>query len=103
MKTSTKILLFLAVVVLFASCAVPVHIDTCVAGQKLYGFWNGLWHGLTAGISFIGSLINPEKYVVYAVNNNGGWYDFGFLLGAGTALGSSTKVRTRRKTKPSFV
>jgi hypothetical protein len=43
---------------------------------------------MTAGISFIGSLINPEKYVVYAVNNNGGWYNFGFLLGVGGALGS---------------
>jgi hypothetical protein len=88
MKNSTKILLFIALVVVLASCAVPVHIDTCVAGARVYGFWNGLWHGMTAGISFIGSLINPEKYVVYAVNNNGGWYNFGFLLGVGGALGS---------------
>ena len=91
MKNSTKILLFVAILfamALLSGCAVPVHIDTCVAGARVYGFWNGLWHGMTAGISFIGSLINPEKYVVYAVNNNGGWYNFGFLLGVGGSLGS---------------
>ena len=101
MKNSTKILLFVATLfemALLSGCAVPVHIDTCVAGARVYGFWNGLWHGMTAGISFIGSLINPEKYVVYAVNNNGGWYNFGFLLGVGAwSGGSSATYRSRNK------
>jgi len=100
MKT-TKILLFVALIVVLASCAVPVHIQNCVEGAKVYGFWNGIWHGLTSGISFIGSLINPEKYVVYAVNNNGGWYNFGFLLGVGGLCGgggtTTKKVYSRKR------
>ena len=99
MKTSTKILLFVALVVVLASCAVPVHIDTCVAGVKVYNFWSGLWHGMTAGFSFIGSLINPEKYVVYAVNNNGGWYNFGFLLGVGAFTGGGGKGVTYTRSR----
>ena len=29
---------------------------------------------------------------MYAVNNNGGWYDFGFVLGAGILFGGGGKV-----------
>ena len=33
---------------------------------------------------------------VYEVANNGGWYDFGFLCGAGGIAGSATKSASRR-------
>lgn len=96
MKTSTKLLLLTVLVILFASCAHVVPIEKCVEGTKIYGFWNGLWHGLIAGITFIGSLFDHDV-AVYAVNNNGGWYDFGFLLGVGSSMGGGTKVVYRKK------
>lgn len=96
MKTSTKLLLLAVLVILFASCAHVVPIEKCVEGTKIYGFWNGLWHGLIAGITFIGSLFDHDV-AVYAVNNNGGWYDFGFLLGVGSSMGGGTKVVYRKK------
>lgn len=46
------------------------------------GFWSGLWHGLISFFTFIGSLFN-ENVAMYDINNTGGWYDFGFLIGVG--------------------
>ena len=74
-------------IVFATSCVQPEPIESCLIG-KTYKFLNGLWHGLILPISFIGSLFN-EDIVVYAVNNNGGWYDFGFLLGLGGLTGST--------------
>ena len=85
MKKNLFILLvFAAVMLLFAGCAHQVDVSTCVAGTKEYGFWNGLWHGLIAPITFIGHLFNND-IAVFATNltGNGGWYYFGFLLGVG--------------------
>lgn len=67
--------------VLFAGCADVTPIEKC-AVEAPYGFWSGLWHGVIAPISFIGSLFSDD-IAMYAVNNTGGWYDFGFVLGAG--------------------
>jgi hypothetical protein len=44
------------------------------------GFWLGLWHGLIFPLAWIVSLFAPN-IAVYAVPNNGGWYDFGYFLG----------------------
>jgi hypothetical protein len=44
------------------------------------GFWYGLWHGFIFPLAWIVSLFAPN-IAVYAVPNNGGWYDFGFFLG----------------------
>lgn len=54
----------------------------------IYGFWGGLWHGIIAPFSFIGSLFSKDV-AVWAVNNNGGWYTLGFLLGIATTGGSA--------------
>jgi len=96
MKNSTKILLFVALILLLSSCAHIVPIQECVEGTKVYGFWNGLWHGMIAGITFIGGLFD-DTIAVYAVNNNGGWYDFGFLMGVGGSCGGGTKVVYKNK------
>jgi hypothetical protein len=37
-------------------------------------------------LSFIGFLFSDD-IAVYAVDNNGGWYNFGFLLGVGGLFG----------------
>lgn len=88
MKTKTLLLIALVAVLFLTSCHHVVDVQSCVAGTKVYGFWNGLWHGMIAGFSFIGSLFD-HTISVYAVNNNGGWYNFGFLLGVGAWTGSS--------------
>jgi len=85
--------LFALIMVLFASCAHVVDVETCVEGTKEYGFWNGLWHGMIAPFTFIGHLINHE-IAVFATNlkGSGGWYYFGFLLGVGAFTGGTTKT-----------
>lgn len=50
------------------------------------GFLLGVWHGAISPITFIVSLFTPDVGI-YEVNNNGGWYDFGFLLGVSIAFG----------------
>ena len=44
------------------------------------GFLLGLWHGFIFPVAWLVSLFAP-KVAVYAVPNNGGWYDFGYFLG----------------------
>ena len=44
------------------------------------GFLYGLWHGFIFPIAWILSLFMPDV-AIYAVPNNGGWYDFGYFLG----------------------
>jgi hypothetical protein len=44
------------------------------------GFLFGLWHGFIFPIAWLLSLFMPEV-AIYAVPNNGGWYDFGYFLG----------------------
>lgn len=57
------------------------------AAPDLPGFFSGLLHGFLILFSFIGSLF--ADYRIYAFPNSGGWYDFGFLLGATVFLGGS--------------
>jgi hypothetical protein len=49
------------------------------------GFLSGLLHGFLILFSFIASLFTD--YRIYAFPNSGGWYDFGYLLGAMMFLG----------------
>ena len=44
------------------------------------GFLLGLWHGFIFPVAWVFSLFTP-RVAVYAVPNNGGWYDFGYFLG----------------------
>jgi hypothetical protein len=44
------------------------------------GFLLGLWHGFIFPVAWVVSLFT-DKVAVYAVPNDGGWYDFGYFLG----------------------
>ena len=99
-QSTMKKLIFpiLLIGLLFAatSCTAPaVDVTYCVETEPS-GFWMGLWHGIIAPFAFIGSLIS-DAIQIYDVNNNGGWYDFGFLLGAGTFLGGSSSGSRRMR------
>jgi hypothetical protein len=81
----TKHFLFIAVVMIltFSGCADVSHVQDCLPEtEHTYGFWGGVWHGMITWFSFIGSLFSDD-IAVYAVNNNGAWYNFGFIGGLG--------------------
>ncbi|MCC6279862.1 MAG: hypothetical protein IT262_04630 [Saprospiraceae bacterium] len=81
---TSKLLTFSALALLvftFASCAGVEPVQACLKGAQ-YGFFSGLLHGFITPISFIVSLLD-DNVAIYAVNNSGGWYDLGFLLGSG--------------------
>lgn len=82
-------LLFLTILVLSSCAADPVNVSACVVG-KPDGFWMGLWHGIIAPLTFIISLFTNDVEM-WSVNNNGGWYSFGFVLGAGILFGGSSR------------
>jgi hypothetical protein len=84
MKTKNliiQIVFVLLAVFLLSACAEAQHVEACKTGHT-YGFLGGLWHGIIAPFSFVCSLF-MDNVAVWAINNNGGWYTFGFLIGIG--------------------
>jgi len=76
------ITLFLFTVLLFLSgCANKEVVTACLKGHT-YGFWGGLWHGIIAPVDLILMLFRND-ITVFAPNNNGAWYAFGFIIGSG--------------------
>jgi len=73
-------------VLLLSGCA--DHFAVTVAHEPV-GFWYGLWHGMILPVAWVVSWFSDDV-AIYAVYNNGGWYNFGFVLGTG-ALGGSAK------------
>lgn len=69
--------LALAALTLLAACATQVSSGV---SPQAPGFLWGLWHGFIFPVAWFLSLIMPDV-AVYAVPNNGGWYDFGYFLG----------------------
>lgn len=77
---------FITVIILMTSCADVSHVQKCLPEtEHTYGFWGGAWHGTISIPSFIGELFSDD-IAIYAVNNNGRWYDFGYVLGLGGAI-----------------
>ena len=81
MKKGIILMSAVLIVCIFSGCADNEVVTECVKGHT-YGFWGGFWHGLIAPFDLIG-MIFWDDVAVYAPNNNGGWYAFGFLLGSG--------------------
>lgn len=94
--------LTLAVLLVLSACAAGPNpaVDT---GADPAGFWLGLWQGLISPFTFVVSLFTDDVSV-YEVQNSGGWYDFGFMLGismtfsgtAGSGAAGSRSARRRR-------
>lgn len=84
------ILLAALLVLVLSACAAGANptADVPSAEGDVAGFWLGLWHGIIVPITFIISLFS-DTVGIYEVHNTGGWYDFGFLLGASFFLGGS--------------
>ena len=61
-----------------AACAATQQSDAIAPAAP--GFWLGLWHGFIFPVAWLVSLLTNDV-AIYAVPNNGGWYDFGYFLG----------------------
>jgi len=78
--------------------AVPLILAGCATQMKgsiqpdAPGFLFGLVQGAIAPVTFVISLFQPDV-AVYAVPNNGGWYNFGFVLGIGGFAGGASQAR----------
>jgi hypothetical protein len=97
----TCALMLIGTLLLLGACAAGPNALVDTAPDPA-GFWLGLWQGLISPITFIVSLFTTNVNV-YEVQNNGNWYDFGFMLGVACALGSgggagaSGARRTRKR------
>jgi hypothetical protein len=83
-----RLIAYLSTALLLTSCAAG---DSHFSPETPAGFWYGLWHGIISFISLIIHIFN-DQVVVYEINNTGGWYDFGFLLGVILVWGGSSHV-----------
>ncbi|MBC8401286.1 MAG: hypothetical protein H8E14_07340 [Candidatus Marinimicrobia bacterium] len=93
--------ILIAVLLLLAACAAgPNDLVNSAGTRTVAGFWKGLWHGFISLFTFIISLFK-DNVNIYEVHNNGGWYNFGFILGVMMFFGGSkeghTKARARKK------
>ena len=63
----------------------------------LWDFWNGI----TAWIIIAHVFGGWERFRLYDVNRSGNWYDFGFLVGAGSPIlgmfGSQNRAAARAR------
>ncbi|MGH8945107.1 MAG: hypothetical protein ACRDVL_03045 [Acidimicrobiia bacterium] len=83
------------VAILLAACTAGGNPEVGVASDgDVAGFWLGLWHGFIAPITFFISLFS-DNVNLYEVHNNGNWYDFGFVLGAGLLFSGGLFGRKR--------
>jgi len=84
----------LLAVLLLSSCAAGPNPD--VGPEQPAGFLRGLWHGFIILVTFVISLFT-DSVSIYEVDNNGNWYDFGFVLGTMIALGGAGSQTRRRR------
>jgi hypothetical protein len=95
------VLVILAVlVVVTAGCVAGPNAfeDTANEDGKVAGFWQGLWHGIIAPITFIVSLFSSGVHI-YEVHNNGAWYNLGYLFGLSMILGGGGGGAARRRSR----
>ena len=93
-KMKSAALMALAITALFAlsGCADTVTPDQ-IESMKPVGFWHGLWHGMILPFAWLVSLFS-DGTAIYATYNNGGWYDFGFVLGVGALGGGASSSKS---------
>ena len=90
--------LLLLLVFAAAGCAAGPNptANTTNEEGKTAGFWLGLWHGFITPFTFIISLFN-KNINIYEVVNNGGWYNFGYVVGLSMIFGGGGGGAARRR------
>ncbi len=86
----TRVFSFLSI------CALSLLLASCATQPPASafdppGFFSGLIHGFLILFAFLASFFTD--YRIYAYPNSGGWYDFGYLIGAAIFLGGGASAR----------
>jgi hypothetical protein len=90
-------IILMGVLLAWACAAGPNAMEkTADAGGQVAGFWMGIWHGLISPVTFVVSLFS-KNVRLYEVHNNGGWYNFGFVIGAGLFLSGGILGRKKKR------
>lgn len=87
MKSHGKRVALTLAAAILAGCAT----QPAVAAYNPPGFVSGLLHGFLIVFSLLGGIFTDIR--IYAFPNSGGWYDFGYLIGAATFLGGASGAR----------
>ena len=93
--------IILVIMFVFLAGCVPGYnelINTANEKGNVAGFWQGLWNGIIAPVTFIISLFN-KNIQMYEVHNNGNWYNFGFILGLIVILGGGSGGASARRSR----
>ena len=90
--TRTRILAISLLVLTLAACVAKQSGGTVDPAAP--GFLEGVWHGFIFPVAWLVSLFTND-IAVYAVPNNGGWYDFGYFIGV-VVLGVGARSSRRR-------
>ena len=88
---TTIVFVLLIISTILGGCAT----HSLLPGDKIPGFFTGLLHGFLIFFNFIISLFTDYK--IYSFPNTGGWYDFGFLIGASMFFGGGGAGTCKRK------
>jgi uncharacterized membrane protein YkvI len=78
--TRARAFLTLALVAALAALSACANQAASAIEPEAPGFLFGLWHGFIFPVAWLLSLF-MDDIAIYAVPNNGGWYDFGYFLG----------------------
>lgn len=90
---------FICIFILSSCAAGPNKLEKTPDEEgKVAGFFTGIWHGLISPITFVISVFS-KNVRFYEVHNNGTWYNFGFVLGAGLFLSGGILGKGSRKKK----
>lgn len=98
--TRTRSLFALAALLVLAACAAHQVPEAVHPGAP--GFWLGLWHGFIFPVAFFLSLVLHDVSV-YAVPNNGLFYNIGYFIGVvflGVGANRGRKVVVRERVAP---
>ncbi len=98
MRRSVLLATVLIAALVLASCAPGPNSaeKTADADGRTAGFLMGLWHGFISPVTFVISVFT-RNVRFYEVHNNGTWYNFGFVLGAGLFLSGGILGRKKKK------
>ena len=99
MRRPVRIAVLVIVVMLLLASCVPGSNPAREVPQPddgVAGFWRGLWQGIIVPFTFVISLFT-EDVNPYEVHNNGNWYNFGFVIGAGMFLGGGGAGARRKR------
>ncbi len=98
MRRSIALTVVLIALLVMTGCAPgPNSLEKTADDEgRTAGFFFGLWHGFISPVTFVISIFS-RNVRLYEVHNNGTWYNFGFVLGAGLFLSGGILGRRKKR------